>query len=302
MVLRSRKVTGPYEPWSRNPSLTQRDLDPQRPDPVTSTGHAQFVELQDGSWWAVFLATRPYRGNQYNLGRETFLLPVTWRDGWPVILPRGERVPMVLERPALPRSPQPVPTSGPIEWSERFAAEKLPPQWMTIHPPKQTWFDTGPDGLKLTPSSTPLGGHGSGGQPAYLAHRLQHHKATLTATLAPYQPAAGELAGLALFQNERYHYVVGVEGDEAGAAVALYRRAGKDQAVTGQRLARIDLPSAQQPVSLRFQLDGPRLDVLYSVEPDQWKPVATNLDASLLSADVAGGFIGATFGPYAFRP
>jgi alpha-N-arabinofuranosidase len=38
------------------------------------------------------------------------------------------------------------------------------------------------------------------------------------------------------------------------------------------------------------------------VEPDQWKPVATGLDASLLSADVAGGFIGATFGPYALRP
>jgi alpha-N-arabinofuranosidase len=29
--------------------------------------------------------------------------------------------------------------------------------------------------------------------------------------------------------------------------------------------------------------------------------VATDLDASLLSTDVAGGFIGTTFGPYAFR-
>ena len=226
---------------------------------------------------------------------------MTWRDGWPVILPRGERVPVVLERPALPRSPQPLPTSGPIEWSERFAAETLPPQWMTIHPPKQAWFDTGDDGLKLTPSATPLGGHGSGGQPAYLAHRLQHHRATLTATLAPYQPAAGELAGLALFQSENYHYVVGVEGDAQGTVVALYRRAGKDDAATGERIARIALPSSQEPVSLRFQLDGPRLDVSYAVQPGQWKPVATGLDASILSTDVAGGFIGATFGPYAVR-
>jgi xylan 1,4-beta-xylosidase len=302
MVWRSRKVTGPYEPWSGNPSLTQRDLDPKRPDPVTSTGHAQFVDLEDGSWWAVFLATRPYRGNQYNLGRETFLLPVTWRDGWPEILPRGERVPMVLERPVLPRSPQPIPTSGPIEWSERFASEKLPPQWMTIHPPKQAWFDTGGDGLKLTPSPTPLGGHGSGGQPAYLAHRLQHHRATLSATLAPYQPEPGALAGLAVFQSEGYHYIVGVEGDTDGAAVALYRRAGKDGAATGERIARIALPSSQQPVSLRFQLDGPRLDVSYALQPGEWKPVASDLDASILSTDTAGGFIGATFGPYAYRP
>jgi alpha-N-arabinofuranosidase len=302
MVWRSKHVTGPYEPWPGNPSLTQRDLDPARANPITSTGHAQFVELKDGSWWAVFLATRPYRGNQYNLGRETFLLPVTWRDGWPVILPRGESVPVVLERPALPRSPQTVPTSGPIEWTERFTAGKLPPQWMTIHPPKKIKFRTGADGLTLTSSPTPLGEHGNGAQPAYIAHRLQHHRATLSATLAPYQPAAGELVGLALLQNERYHYVVGLEGDERGVAVALYRRAGKDQPVTGERLARIDLPSSKQPISLRFQLDGPRLDVFYAATPNQWKPLATGLDASLLSADVAGGFIGATFGPYAFRP
>ena len=302
MVWRSKHVTGPYEPWPGNPSLTQRDLDPARANPITSTGHAQFVELKDGSWWAVFLATRPYRGNQYNLGRETFLLPVTWRDGWPVILPRGESVPVVLARPALPRSPQTVPTSGPIEWTERFTAGKLPPQWMTIHPPKKIKFRTGTDGLTLTPSSTPLGEHGNGAQPAYIAHRLQHHRATLSATLAPYQPATGELVGLALLQNENYHYVVGLEGDERGTAVALYRRAGKDQPVTGERLARIDLPSSKQAVSLRFQLDGPRLDVFYAVAPNKWKPVAAGLDASLLSADVAGGFIGATFGPYAFRP
>ena len=36
-------------------------------------------------------------------------------------------------------------------------------------------------------------------------------------------------------------------------------------------------------------------------EPGQWESVATDLDASLLSTDVADGFIGATFGPYAFR-
>ena len=302
MIWRSPQVTGPYEPWSGNPVLTQRDLDPSRADPITSTGHAQFIRLKDDSWWAVFLATRPYRGNQYNLGRETFLLPVSWRDGWPQILPRGEPVPVVLERPALPRNPQPMPTSGPFEWTERFTADKLPPQWMTIHPPKRAWYATGSDGLRLTPSPIPLGKHGDGGQPAYLAHRLQHHRATLTATLAPYRPAPGELAGLALFQNETHHYVAGIEHRDGGAAVALYRRAGKDEPVTGNRLARIDLPSSGQPVSLRFQLDGPRLDVFYSVETGQWQPLATNLDASLLSADVAGGFIGATFGPYAFGP
>ncbi len=303
MVWRSRKVAGPYEPWPGNPSLTQRDLDPARADPVTSTGHAQFVELKDRSWWAVFLATRPYRGNQYNLGRETFLLPVTWRDGWPVILPRGERVPMVQERPALPRDRQPVPTTGPITWTERFTGDRLPPAWVTLHPPQSAWYSTGSRGLRLTPSSMPIGAFGTGpGQPAYVGHRLQHHAATLETTLAPFDPAIGEFAGLALVQNEYGHYVLGVERDEQGLAIALYRRAGRDGAKRGDRLARVALASADMPVSLRFRLDGPRLDAAYSISPGEWKAVATGLDASLLSADIAGGFIGNTFGPYAFRP
>ncbi|WP_454830855.1 glycoside hydrolase family 43 protein [Pseudoxanthomonas wuyuanensis] len=305
MVWRSRQVAGPYEPFPGNPTLTQRDLDPQRPEPVTSTGHAQFVQLKDGTWWAVFLAVRPYQGDQYKtqLGRETFLLPVTWQDGWPVVLPRGERVPMVLERPALPRGEQPLPTSGPIEWVERFSGPALPPQWMTIHPPQTAWFKTGAGGLSVTPSTVPLGTRGIGGhiQPAYLAHRLQHHKATLTATLARWDPAAGELAGLALIQNENYHYIVAVERDEQGPAVSVYRRAGKDTDAVGQRLARVALESTDKPISLRFQLNAPGLDALYAIDGGDWKPLAKGLDSSLLSIQTAGGFIGNTFGLYAYR-
>ncbi|MET0717756.1 MAG: glycoside hydrolase family 43 protein [Pseudoxanthomonas sp.] len=301
MIWRSRQATGPFIAWPGNPVLTQRDLDPARPDPVTSAGHAQFIELEDGSWWAVFLATRPYRANQYNLGRETFLLPVAWTEGWPVILPRGARVPIAPERPALPRD-RPVANTGPFEWSEKFTTGKLPAQWMTIHPPKRSWFTAGPGGLDILPSSTPLGASGKDGQAAYVAHRLQHHRATLATTLAPFNPAPGELAGLALLQNETHFYILGVEHDQGGTVVSLYRRAGEAEPETGKRLLRAALPSTQQSVSLRFELDGPSMDVSYATTPGEWKTLATGLDASLLSVDIAGGFIGNTFGPYAYRP
>ncbi len=303
MIWRSRSVTGPYEPWPGNPTLTQRDLDPAREAPVTSAGHAQFVELADGSWWAVFLATRPYRGNQYNLGRETFLLPVQWRDDWPVILPRGERVPLVAERPALPRSAQPLPTTGPMAWTETFAGSALPPQWLMLDPPQSDWFATGAGGLRLRPSATPLGGHAGGvGQPAYLGHRLQHHRATIETTLDVAALDAGELAGLALFQNEAYHYVAALERAADGAALVLLRRAGSDEPTAGRELARIALERAPQGlVSLRLRLDAPQLDVDYALAPGDWRPLASDLDASLLSVDTAGGFIGSTFGPYAVR-
>ena len=92
VVLRSRDVTGPYIPYSGNPILTQRDLPADRRFPITSAGHAQLVETRNGDWWATFLATRPYGQDFYNTGRETFLLPVRWEDGWPRITAPGEGV------------------------------------------------------------------------------------------------------------------------------------------------------------------------------------------------------------------
>jgi alpha-N-arabinofuranosidase len=103
VVFRSRNVRGPYAPWEKNPILTQRTLDPRRPDPVTSTGHADFVQTPDGAWWAVFLGARPYaEGRLYNTGRETFLLPVAWEDDWPVILAPNVPVPAMAAAPKLP--------------------------------------------------------------------------------------------------------------------------------------------------------------------------------------------------------
>ena len=66
---------------------------------MTNAGHADLVQMEDGSWWAVFLASRPYEGHRYNTGRETFLLPVTWKDGWPVILEQGKPIPFVAQGP-----------------------------------------------------------------------------------------------------------------------------------------------------------------------------------------------------------
>ncbi|HMP92368.1 MAG TPA: glycoside hydrolase family 43 protein, partial [Phnomibacter sp.] len=92
VVFRSKEVWGPYVPWDKNPILTQRHLPADRKDPITSTGHAQLVDGPDGKTYAVFLACRPYTGDYYNTGRETFIAPVDWVDEWPVINPGKEEV------------------------------------------------------------------------------------------------------------------------------------------------------------------------------------------------------------------
>ena len=102
VILRSRNVRGPYEPGPDNPILTQRHLDPARPFPVTSAGHADFVQTPSGDWWTIFLAVRPYREDYHNIGRETFLLPVRWEGEWPSILSGDAVIPHVAPRRGVP--------------------------------------------------------------------------------------------------------------------------------------------------------------------------------------------------------
>lgn len=90
VIFRSDSPFGPFVPAKKNPILTQRDLNPNRPNPVTCAGHADLVQTPSGDWWAVFLACRPCDGKFENLGRETFLLPVSWTDeGFPLILEKA---------------------------------------------------------------------------------------------------------------------------------------------------------------------------------------------------------------------
>src|SRR5688572_5289296 len=89
VVYRSRDVTGPYRRGPGTPILTQRELGPARPQPITSAGHADFLTPPAGAWWSVSLGARPYRDNYYSIRRETFLSPVKWTHGWPTITRPG---------------------------------------------------------------------------------------------------------------------------------------------------------------------------------------------------------------------
>jgi alpha-N-arabinofuranosidase len=78
VILRARSPWGPFRPYPVNPILTQRDLPAGRIEPVTNAGHADLVEAPDGTWWAIFLASRPYEEVHYNTGRELLLMGFGW--------------------------------------------------------------------------------------------------------------------------------------------------------------------------------------------------------------------------------
>ncbi|KAG8622890.1 hypothetical protein KVT40_009401 [Elsinoe batatas] len=82
-VFRSRD--GPLGPWEgQGKGLWYNGPDEE----VQRTGHADVFQDGEGEWWGVFLGVRPVEeGGKWlepQLGRETFLVKVEWRDGWPV--------------------------------------------------------------------------------------------------------------------------------------------------------------------------------------------------------------------------
>lgn len=100
MVAVSDKITGPYTSNERNPIFSSRHL--SYDNWVHSTGHGDLVELEDGRWYIVMLGVRGDVKRKSNMGRETFIVPVSWEREpydwkerkivWPVIAPQSGRI------------------------------------------------------------------------------------------------------------------------------------------------------------------------------------------------------------------
>ena len=300
VVFRSQSVLGPYVPYAGNPILTQRHLDPTRPFPIETTGHADFVETPNGEWWAVFLGTRNYAKDRWNTGRETFLLPVAWADGWPTILTGRATVPYVHARPNLPRQTKAaIPHSGNFVYRDEFDEPALAPYWELLRTPRERWYElASPAGsLTIRARSEPLSGRG---QPSFIARRQQHGTASAS-TAMWYQPAKpGDRAGLAAFHNDSHYYFLGIVHDGTRPVLQLRKRAWRGEAGDSLVASAPIAVSSTAPVYLQIRARDGRYDFLYATEPNAWKTLVADADGTMLSTIVAGGFVGTMFGMYAY--
>ena len=100
MVAMSENIEGPYISNPRNPILTSRHL--SYDNWVNSTGHGDIIELDDGRYYIVFLGIRNEINRGSNMGRETFIAPLSWerepfewkenKDLWPVVSPISGKI------------------------------------------------------------------------------------------------------------------------------------------------------------------------------------------------------------------
>lgn len=181
VVFRSKKVDGPYESYSDNPILTQRQLDPNRKRPVTSTGHADLVASKDGNWYAVFLGCRPYAGDYYNTGRETFMAPVQWKNGWPIILPGKEPVPYSFSIPGAEKNSGEY--NSDFYFKDNFKTTALSNRYQFLRTVREPWYHVNNVTGSLLMQLQPLTCSGKG-NPSFVGYRQSHMKGYAATTPA----------------------------------------------------------------------------------------------------------------------
>ncbi|MFC6016497.1 glycoside hydrolase family 43 protein [Plantactinospora solaniradicis] len=281
-IARGPAPDGPFEPCPANPILSHRSTD----HPIQNTGHGDLVQAADGSWWLVFLGVRPRGGTPgwHVLGRETFLAPVTWSDGWPVIGP----VAPVMRAPALP--PAPV-AATPAR--DDFDAAELHPRWISLRtrPPEDVSLVERPGWLTLRAR----GGSLDDPTVTFVGRRQEQHDVRVRALVDAHEGCGG----LAVRLDEQHHYAVEVDADQVRvrARIGPLSEQLASRAVSGPVVLRVETWSSGPG------MDHPRQEpdvVRLGFEASDGEFVAlAELDGRYLSTEVAGGFTGRVIGCYA---
>ncbi|HEU5354529.1 MAG TPA: glycoside hydrolase family 43 protein [Actinocrinis sp.] len=285
-IARGPAPDGPFEPCPANPILSHRSTD----HPIQNTGHADLVRGPDGSWWMVLLGVRPGGGTPgwHILGRETFLAPISWVDGWPAV---GE---LSTELPELPWPLHPSPAE-PVrdDFDCGFDGGELHPRWVSLrHRPADLCTTAERPGWLTLRAS---GGSLDDLDVTFVGRRQQHFACRVRALI---DPAEGR-GGLAVRLDEQHHYEI----ETGDGLVQVIARIGPLRSVVAQR----DVPAG--PVTLGVETQrretlfdsrtGPDTVSLGVVESDGTFTVLATLDGKYLSTEVAGGFTGRVIGMYA---
>ncbi len=284
---RSRNIYGPYESCPMNPILTHCNRRGQG-NPIQGVGHADLIQAQDGSWWAVFLGfrvTAPY-SYYHILGRETYLAPVDWpKGGWPQINGDGT-VSLDMNVPTLPLHPF-------AKAAERtdFDKETLGLEWQYLRNPiRENYSLTEKKGyMRISASPYTLDETES---VSFIGRRQTEHD-FIAATSLTFEPAnESEEAGMTLIQNNTHHYELLMKKKDSESVVQLRVRAGS-----------ISYVAAEQTVKgndIQLRIEGKPLEYTFyfSDSKDNQYKLLGRMDTRYLSTEVAGGFTGVMIGLY----
>ena len=283
VIQRSKSPWGPYEPSPVNPVLSNMNC----PDhPFQAIGHADLVQLKDGSWWAICLGIRPVNGKYQHLGRETFLAPVTWNaDGWPKVGKDG----VVQETYLFPNLPSHVWMEQPVR--DDFDAETLGLDWTFIRNPAHSFWS-----LTEKPGSLRLKGTAinftTNDSPSFIGRRQAAFNLTASAKVNFIPKVENEEAGLVVRADDKNHYDLLIT-KRNGQRVAMLRKTLKDKVVDTTYK---ELPATGEVI---LSITATETTYTFEIKAAHVSAILGTASTRDVSNEVVGGFTGVFIGMYA---
>lgn len=301
-VARSKSPFGPFENNFKNPIITHRHMGSHYP--VRYVGHGDIFQTVTGDWYMVMLAVRQLNGYT-TLGRETFLARVIWEEGWPVVNPNMGRLSdeLIIKLPEYEPEFAQNALPGVDKEYEFGNYKKLGSEWLMLRNPAEDMLvmqtteeykTNTKDGqtAKFMPGlNLKCGGDVTGKENvSYVGLRQDCHGFEAVTTIYMDNLCTGAYAGLMLMQNNRFHLRIEVSN---WIGYVIVCRNGVEE-----KIARVRLNTSYALLGITVY----GLTATVSVRKGEDKEpeiIASNIDISPLSTEVAGGFVGCTVGMYA---
>lgn len=294
-IARSKDIFGPYIPYENNPIISNRGLGA----PIMASGHADLVQDQNNNWWAVCLGIRPISYPfRHNLGRETFLAPVEWNEGWPVVNGNGV-IEVENESPLLdklaplgsndskkhPKMPM---SNKKYEFYDDFKNTELDLKWNYQYTANNEIVKLSNNGLLLKADKPALAEKEC---ISFLGLRQMHHNASFKASLS-FDASLNEEAGISVYMNREHHYDIAIMNIDNERFLILKRQIGtlwkiEEKVKITQSNVELEILSDKEWYYFNYSFDGKNFDELGKGE------------VAYLTTEVGGKFTGNYYALYA---
>jgi alpha-N-arabinofuranosidase len=285
-IARSKSAYGPWVDCPSNPILTNKNARWLR---IQAVGHADMIQKPDGKWYMVHLAIRNYGGfeDQWSiLGRETCILPMEWKEGWPVINKNG------LSSLAVEGLQNLIKKDSLYKYFEKFNENSLGLEWNFIRRPQSTISVSG-GYLQIQGRSAGLD---SLTDLAFIGFRQRHTGMKWKATISYNPKTEKNEGGLTVFMSHNYHYDLFIS-IRNGRKSLIARRIIND--IKWEEKV-IELP---QNDKITLEIEGNPWAYMFYIHDEKGnKTKIAHMQSDHISIKGAGGFTGMYLGFYATQP
>lgn len=268
-VARGPSPEGPFEGHPANPVLSARSTF----RPIQNTGHGDLVATPDGGTALVLLGVRPLGLTQAfsPLGRETFITPVSWADGWP------QPDPVLL-------APRDAVEEEVFDFADPRALQD--PGWLAVRTTPGSVASVADGRLSITGRTGLDDPH-----PQFVGRRQRHLSAAVSVTV----DASGGTGGLAARYDEDHWFGLETSGTvvTARAHVAGLAQAWQAEVPAGDVELRIELTPPPPAGFNATAMGGDRVRLLAA------GVLVAELDGRYWTAETCASFTGRVIGLYA---